>query len=128
MSGQVPYVSQSVGMTAADAQQVGTDQTVVASTTSLTDINNVVRVAASLTGASITGDGVVSGKLTIGSGSTSLTVNGIIAGGYFYLHSGSVSPGSANYSLVSNGSLTYLNGLTSSTTPLRLQKFNKASD
>ena len=114
MSGQVPYVSQSVGMTAADAQQVGTDQTVVASTTSLTDINNVVRVAASLTGASITGDGVVSGKLTIGSGSTSLTVNGIIAGGYFYLHSGSVSPGSANYSVVSNGSLTYLNGLTSS--------------
>ena len=53
-------------------------------------------------------------KLTVGSGTTSLTVNGTTAAGYFYLHSGSVSPGSANYSLVSNGSLTYLNGLTSS--------------
>ena len=74
MSGQVPYVSQSVGMTAADAQQVGTDQTVVASTTSLTDINNVVRVAASLTGASITGNCAVSGNVS----ASSLAVTGAV--------------------------------------------------
>ena len=74
MSGQVPYVSQSVGMTAADAQQVGTDQTVVASTTSLTDINKVVRVEASLTGASITGNCAVSGNVS----ASSLAVTGAI--------------------------------------------------
>ena len=74
MSGQVPYVSQSVGMTAADAQQVGTDQTVVASTTSLTDINNVVRVTASLTGASITGNCAVSGNVS----ASSLAVTGAV--------------------------------------------------
>ena len=77
MSGQVPYVSQSVGMTAADAQQVGTDQTVVASTTSLTDINKVVRVEASLTGASITGNCAVSGNVS----ASSLAVTGAITGG-----------------------------------------------
>ena len=74
MSGQVPYVSQSVGMTAADAQQVGTNQTVVASTTSLTDINNGVRVTASLTGASITGNCAVSGNVS----ASSLAVTGAI--------------------------------------------------
>ena len=74
MSGQVPYVSQSVGMTAADAQQVGTDQTVVASTTSLTDINKVVRVEASLTGASITGNCAVSGNVS----ASSLAVTGAV--------------------------------------------------
>jgi hypothetical protein len=44
MAGQVPYVSQSVGMTAGDAQQVGTEATALASTTNLIDSNKVVRV------------------------------------------------------------------------------------
>ena len=115
MSGQVPYVSQSVGMTAADAQQVGTDQTVVASTTSLTDINNVVRVAASLTGASITGNISSSGNISVGTPQTwdsgyNVVQNGVwgaTAGDNTYIGSMSVT---ANLRATGNETFSTLSG------------------
>ena len=116
MSGQVPYVSQSVGMTAADAQQVGTDQTVVASTTSLTDINKVVRVEASLTGASITGNCAVSGNVS----ASSLAVTGAITGGSINSTPiGATTPSTGSFTTLSTSGNSVIGGGVSTFTRTR---------
>ncbi len=106
MSGIVPYVSQSVGMTAADTQQVGTEATVAAAATNLTDSAGVTRVAASTAGAAVTG------ILTVGSGSTGLTARNWVGGAKVAIYSTAVAAAAGNYALNTNSVTTYVNGTT----------------